>query len=120
MAIVVTPPPVVTGLPRPTGSWNSRTGGPLPVILNRYGARADQLEDPPILVDLGKLLQVQSTHMRLQIDHVRVVRIVEVEDPERTRHRGVGADRPGEDLDFDVVAARDPPQVVDLRFQHRL
>src|ERR1700745_1983414 len=62
----------------------------LQVLVERDGGRPDQLEDAPVLGDLRVLLQVQGADVGLQVDHVGVVGIGEVEDAERTGHRRVG------------------------------
>ena len=76
------------------------------VLLHPYRVLADQLEDPPVLVDLVRLLEVQGAHMGLQVHHVRVLGVVEIQDPKRPGHRGVGTHRPGQHPDLISTLSR--------------
>src|ERR1051326_685149 len=74
----------------------------LQILLDRDGRRPDQVEDAPVLRDLRLFLQVEGADMRLQVDHVGVVLLGEVENAERAGHRRVRPDRPGQHPDLDA------------------
>src|SRR6185369_10358322 len=77
-----------------------------------------QFKDASVLGDFLGLLQVQGSDVRLEVDDVRILGVVEVQDPERAGHRGVRADRERQHPDLDVSGPRGRAQVLDLRLQN--